>query len=126
MTTTGQHFICELWNCDPVALSTKDTLEALAIKAAEATGATVLGTLCHQFSGGGLTIIVLLSESHLSLHTFPEDEFRKYCAVDAFTCGSVCTPSKALPVLIEGLKAQDVSSIRLERGIGPGIESRVV
>lgn len=129
MNTLGRHLLLEFHGCSDI-LSSKDGLTSLAIQAAKATGATVLNTICHQFEGGGLTILVMLSESHLSLHTFPEalggsPDSMGYCACDIFTCGK-CEPALAVPVLTEGMKAKMVSVLRLERGLGPGVPPRLV
>ncbi|MEI6297204.1 MAG: adenosylmethionine decarboxylase [bacterium] len=126
MTTHGKHLIFEFWGCDPQILASRCDLEMLALQAAEATGATVVGSLCQEFPGGGLSIALLLSESHLSFHSFPAESENQYCACDIFTCGDRCDPAKAIPILVAGFKAIDYSIVELDRGIAPGRPSKLV
>lgn len=116
MTTRGNHLVLEFWGCNPATLRDREALVALCRTAAEATGAHVVGSADHAFPGeGGVTVAILLAESHLTLHGYPEVGF---AACDVFTCGLTCNPSRAVPVLLEGLKALDTFRLELERGLG--------
>lgn len=108
----GTHVIADFW--DATHLDDVVTMRNVMIKAAHATGATVLDDNFHSFGEKeGCTGVIVLAESHISVHTWPE---RGYAAVDVFTCGD-CDPHKALPVLKEGLEAQSVTVQEILRGI---------
>jgi S-adenosylmethionine decarboxylase len=84
--------------------------------AVRATGATVVDSRFYHFGDGqGVSGVVILAESHLSIHTWPE---RGYAAIDVFTCGS-CDPRKAVPVLSAGFATSDVRVIEARRGVVP-------
>lgn len=83
----GQHGLLDLYQCDSTLLKDEGRLKALLHEAAHEAGATVLGSHFHRFGEeGGVTGVLLLAESHLSIHTWPEHGF---AAVDAFICGSM-------------------------------------
>ena len=83
----GGHVIVELSGCK-ASLTDKEAIRRALIVAAEEAGATVVGTTFHQFANGAVSGVVLLAESHVSIHTWPE---RFYAAVDVYTCGSIST-----------------------------------
>lgn len=90
----GTHLLIDLW--DAVKLDDIDHVEATLREAAEAAGATVLDVQLHHFTPyGGVTGIAVLAESHISIHSWPEEG---YAALDVFVCGA-CDPNLALPVL---------------------------
>lgn len=94
------------------------------IEAAKAAGATVVGSVFHPFTPQGLSGVVVVEESHLSIHTWPE---RGYAAVDFYTCGE-CEPERAHAHLVSVLKPRRSEVASLERGLGtetqPGIGLR--
>ena len=80
------HGLLDLYGCDVESLKDEGRLKNWLSEAAEAAGATILGSHFHTFGGeGGVTGVLLLAESHISIHTWPEHGF---AAVDAFVCGS--------------------------------------
>ncbi|MEM8929938.1 MAG: adenosylmethionine decarboxylase [Acidobacteriota bacterium] len=87
-------------------------LRDLLIDAAQRSGATVVGDTFHHFSPQGVTGVVLLAESHLAIHTWPE---RAYAAVDLFTCGHL-DPSPGIDFLGQSFGAGDVRRRCLMRG----------
>lgn len=114
MTSIGKHLVVELSNCNPRILSDPKLLETILITAALMSKAEVLKSVFHQFpTTGGVTAIVIISESHLALHTWPEYQ---YAALDVFTCGQSADPWKALKVIIDKLEAKNTSIVKLERG----------
>lgn len=115
MNTTGRHVLAELHGCDAALLNDKDYIETLMKRAAEAAGATVVGTLFHRFTPQGVSGVVVVEESHLSIHTWPENG---YAAADFYTCGE-CNPERACEVLGEGLKMHEAEIMVLDRGQGP-------
>ena len=112
MDTLGRHLLAEYYGCDRGLLNDEKALAALLTRAAEAAGVTIIGSIEHSFSPVGVTCVVAIEESHLSLHTWPEEG---YAAADFFTCGNG-QPALAHEVLVEGLAATAVESLVLERG----------
>lgn len=87
----GRHLVASFLNCDlKRLLDTKGLLEAMHASITNC-GATLLSSQHHLFENGGVTAVMLLSESHASIHTYPE---HGACFVDIFTCGSTCDPHK--------------------------------
>jgi len=94
LTYAGSHLIIDLWDAEK--LDDRDKIEQALIDAVHAAGATLLHIHLHTFSeGGGISGVAVLSESHISVHTWPE---RGYAAFDVFMCGDA-EPRKALSVL---------------------------
>ena len=103
----GRHFIAEYYGCDGQALSDTDRLSEVMREAAIASGACLLGSADHHFDGSGYSMVLLLSESHASVHTYPE---HRACFVDLFTCGQKCSAERFDMVLKEYLKPQQIKS----------------
>jgi S-adenosylmethionine decarboxylase len=80
-------------------------------EAVEACGATVLNRFSHQFHPQGVTVVYALAESHISIHTFPEDGC---CAIDVYTCGSMNT-RKGMDVFIDYFKPLEVNMQEVSR-----------
>lgn len=109
----GTHLLLNLSGCSFDQLNDEETLRDLAQKAALATGATVLQVVSHRFSPQGVTVLILLAESHASLHTYPESGVLFW---DCFTCGQDCKPELGVPVLVEALAPKTVSERLIRRG----------
>jgi S-adenosylmethionine decarboxylase len=108
----GRHLLVDLW--DAGQLTDIDYIEDTLRRAADAAGATVLSVHLHQFSdSGGVSGVAILSESHISIHTWPE---RDYAALDVFMCGS-CNPHNALPILKAAFSAGSVTLNETRRGV---------
>lgn len=112
MHTPRRHLLIELYDCDPAALADPPALLAALHAAAAATGSTVLAQCSHAFSPEGFTAVLLLAESHIALHTWPEERF---VAADVFTCGA-SAPDPAAEVLSARLGARRVQTRAIERG----------
>ena len=121
MHTPRRHLLIELSDCDPAAVTDHPALLAALRDAALATGSTVLSEVTHSFSPHGFTAVLLLAESHIALHTWPEEA---YVAADIFTCGA-CDPERAAEVLARRLGARRVDVLTVDRGV-PGAERRAV
>ena len=93
----GEHYICDLSNCDRELLMSGEKVKTLFTKAVLESGLTVVDEGFYKFSPHGFTCFLLLAESHASLHAWPEFG---YCAIDLFTCNL----SKDLTSLIEHIK----------------------
>lgn len=103
----GQHFIASYCNCNHAALTNVEKLETMMIEASKASGATVLQTAKHIFPPDGMTMVVLLSESHASIHTYPEFDA---CFVDLFTCGDNCSSAQFDAALRSYLQPEEVNT----------------
>ena len=112
MDTSAQHLLSEFHDCDRELLDNEPELRLLMIQAAEAAGATVVAEVFHRYRPQGVTGVVVIEESHLSLHTWPE---AGYAAVDFYTCGG-CDPQAAQELLARGLGAGRVESLGVLRG----------
>ncbi len=128
MSQLGTHFIAEFWECPGEVLNDHDRLRDLTHEAAMSARVTVLNSQFHQFSPHGVTGILLLSESHLSIHTWPE---RGYCATDLFTCGDPVAARDALLELASRMGAGRVELQTIARGCTGAIanlsvESRIL
>lgn len=113
MERLGRHLIIELFDCDKKIISDLNTVKELILEAVRISGATIVESFFHLFPPNGVSGIVVVAESHFSIHTWPE---YSYAAVDIFTCGDSVDSRKALSLLKEGLKAKNVSMMELERG----------
>jgi S-adenosylmethionine decarboxylase len=124
--TSARHFLVELFGCEPRHLNDEKALRALLRAAAEAAGARVVAEVFHPFAPHGVTGVVVIEESHLSIHTWPESV---YAAVDFFTCGDV-QPVRAIELLTGELHATRVEVLEIARGRAPertlasGVRSR--
>jgi S-adenosylmethionine decarboxylase proenzyme len=114
LNALGRHLLVELQDCDREVLNDLDFLRQAMLTAATECGATVMGESFHHFSPQGVSGVVIIAESHLSIHTWPE---YGYAAVDVFTCGTAVEPRKAAEVLIEKLGAKSHSLMELPRGL---------
>lgn len=112
-TTLGRHLLVEYHGCDAAILNDTTKLEELMKRAASASNATVVQSVSHRFSPQGVTVVLVLEESHLSIHTWPE---AGYAAVDFYTCGE-CDPTDAHRVLFEGLKSESAELALMHRGV---------
>jgi S-adenosylmethionine decarboxylase len=114
--TNSLHIMAEFHGCDPNTLNSLASIEALMRAAADAAGATVVKSSFHKFGPHGVSGVLVLAESHLSVHTWPESD---YAATDIYTCGDTCTPQRAHEVLQVALKAKRCEVMVVERGL-PG------
>ncbi|MDR0267737.1 adenosylmethionine decarboxylase [Paenibacillus sp.] len=114
-STFGRHVAVDTWGVDFDMLNDAEFLQAQMVEAAEACGATVLSVQSKQFEPQGATVLVLLSESHLSIHTYPE---RGFAAIDCYTCGETVDPQLAIDYLVSVLKPEKTYAKKLVRGLG--------
>lgn len=113
MNALGTHLLIEFYDCDQKVLNDEKFVEKLFIKAALEAKATVVEQVFHKFSPHGVSGVVVISESHLAVHTWPE---YGYAAVDVFTCGTEIDPWIAQQVIREGLKAGNSTALEMKRG----------
>jgi len=114
LNALGRHLLVELYDCNKEVLNDLGLLRDVMVKAAVDCGAVVLGESFHHFNPQGVSGVVIIAESHLSIHTWPE---YGYAAVDIFTCGTFVNPDKAAEVLIEKLGSKNHSIMEIPRGV---------
>ena len=108
----GNHILVEFMNCDPHIMNDVLSIERDMVGAAQKAGATVINSTFHHFSPYGVSGVVVIQESHLAIHTWPE---YGYAAVDLFTCGEM-NAWISFDHLKECFKAKSYSAIELKRG----------
>jgi S-adenosylmethionine decarboxylase proenzyme len=114
----GRHVLIDVWDADPVLLDNAERLTELLKRACRLSGATVLNAISHTFEPQGVTVLVLLAESHASIHTYPE-----YCfySADVFTCGDTVNPKVTAHALVQAIggRADGWTVSRGERELSP-------
>lgn len=115
MNELGTHVLLELRDCDPRLLNDLDYIRQELLDAADAVAAHVVGESFHQFSPQGVTGILSIAESHISIHTWPE---YGYAAADIFTCGDQTMPERAADCIVTALRCRDPEITRIRRGPG--------
>lgn len=110
----GVHIVADFWL--PKNITSAKELKLLLFKAAKESNSTPLEISIHAFSPQGLTGVVLIAESHIAIHTWPEIG---YVALDIFTCGKNVKPKRALAFFERALKPERVFITELKRGEMP-------
>lgn len=113
MSSLGRHIIVEYYGCDPEILNDVVRLEETMVNAAKAAEATVINSTFHHFSPFGTSGVVVIQESHLAIHTWPE---YGYAAVDLFTCGDTVDPWISYRFLKDAFDADYASAMEMKRG----------
>ena len=113
MKALGKHILAEFFECDHEILKDTELIEKMMNEAAEKCGATIVQSAFHTFNPYGVSGVVVISESHLAIHTWPE---LGYAAVDVFTCGDTVDPWVACDYLKEAFKAENVDAVVMNRG----------
>jgi len=116
----GNHILVEFYGCDCDVLNDEQLLGREMVEAAYMAGATVVDRRFHTFSPYGVSGVVVLAESHLTIHTWPE---HGYAAVDLFTCGDTVDPWEAFDHLKSALNSTNVSTVEMKRGRMADIEN---
>lgn len=118
MHTVGRHLIAEFYGCDCVLLDDPDAIRVRMLEAGERVGVTIVGEVFHQFSPQGVSGTLVIAESHMSIHTWPE---KGYAAVDIFTCGAI-DPRPGFELLGETLRADSLRMQEIVRGIADDVD----
>ena len=113
MRSLGRHILVEFYDCDPEALNDLGLVEKSMKEAAVAAGSTIVDTVFRRFAPHGISGVVVIAESHLAIHTWPE---YGYAAVDLFTCGEKVDPWAAHDHLQDVFRARDSEYKELPRG----------
>ena len=113
MESLGRHLLLELYDCSAEVLNSVESVKTAMVEAAKRVEATIIDVVFHEFNPFGISGVVVISESHLSIHTWPE---YRYAAVDIFSCGEVLQPEVAAAYLVEQFGAERTSVVELQRG----------
>jgi len=114
--TIGRHIISELWECNVERLNDMDFIEKTFVEAALECGAEVREVTFHKFAPQGVSGVVIISESHLTIHSFPE---HGYASIDVYTCGDRIDPNIAAEYIANALEAKKIEKMEIPRGAGP-------
>ncbi|MEN2985110.1 MAG: adenosylmethionine decarboxylase [Thermodesulfovibrionaceae bacterium] len=114
MYALGTHLLIELKDCNPEILKNLESVKNILVDAARKANATIINVTFHEFSPFGVSGVVVIAESHLAIHTWPEYGF---AAVDVFTCGDTIKPEVAAKYIIEAFKCRNPSIVEMKRGI---------
>jgi len=110
----GKHFLIELVNCDEEILKDQEQVRKFLLEAAIQAKATIVEQIFHCFSPYGVSGVVVIAESHISIHTWPE---HNYAAVDVFTCNLSLNVDLITSYISKAFKSQDNRVIIVDRGV---------
>lgn len=110
----GNQYLAEFYGCCTEAINDKDRIRVAMIEAAKIAKATIVADVFHQFNPHGISGVVVIAESHIAIHSWPEH----HCAsVDIFTCSEDMKPEDAVEYLKSVFKAQRVDVKKVARGL---------
>ena len=119
MKALGVHCIAEFYNCDAAILNNHKHIRKVFVEAAKDSGATIVKVAFHKFNPWGVSGVVVIAESHLTIHTWPE---YGYAAVDVFTCGERVDPWVAATAIVREFQASRYTATETMRGIFEDID----
>ncbi|HQM89766.1 MAG TPA: adenosylmethionine decarboxylase, partial [Exilispira sp.] len=113
MQALGRHILVEMYECNEEILNDLNFIEKSMIEATRKASATIVQSTFHKFSPHGVSGVIVIAESHVAIHTWPE---YKYAAVDIFTCGETIDPWIIFDYLKEKFECEWASRLELKRG----------
>jgi spermidine synthase len=113
MNALGRHILVEFNGCSPEILNDVSVIESAMVDAAQKAGATVIQSSFHHFSPFGVSGVVVIQESHLAIHTWPE---YGVAAIDLFTCDPNLKAEAAIAYIAESLEARAIDTKKIPRG----------
>lgn len=116
-SSIGHHYIVEASGCDPNIIGSIEKMQQILVKAAEKAGAQVWSISFNIFPPNGVSGVIVISESHLSTHTWPE---LGYVALDIYTCGDNVDPEEAVEYAVKEFKASVSHITEITRGLEEG------
>lgn len=114
MKSLGKHLVVELYDCDTKIINSLSLVKKHLLEAVRISEATIVNPIFHKFSPHGVSGVVVIAESHFSIHTWPE---YGYCALDIFTCGDTIKSEGALHYLRNAFNAKSLSVTEMKRGV---------
>ena len=112
-SAAGTHVLAELNGCPDYLLNNPEELKNTLVGEAKAAGATIVSAHFHHFSPHGVSGVIIISESHITIHTWPEIG---YAALDVFTCGHPELPSRVTNRIKNALQSTDCQIREMKRG----------
>jgi S-adenosylmethionine decarboxylase len=119
MKTMGRHLLAEFYDCDAEVIDDLDAVRDKLCAAADAVGATIVAKTFHRYAPQGVSGVVLIAESHMSVHTWPECG---YVAVDIYTCGGL-DPRPGFRALEKSLGAASAHMHEIVRGLPEEVDA---
>lgn len=116
MQALGRQILVEFYDCNRDILNGEDQIRDILLEGVRRSGATIVSDTFHTFSPHGVSGVVVIAESHVAIHTWPE---HGYAAVDIFTCGETIDPWVIQKYLEVEFEAGNVSSMEMKRGLFP-------
>lgn len=114
MRSLGRHLLIELYNCDSKILNDVHKVESIMVDAAKHAHARIVDVVFHTFNPHGISGVVVIAESHLTIHTWPEFNF---ASVDIYTCGTEINPWRAYNYMAKRFKAKNMTAVEMKRGV---------
>ena len=110
----GSQLLIEMRDCLTDRLDDLEWVRGVLVESARRAHATIVDVLLHKFSPVGISGVIVIAESHIAIHTWPE---YRYAAVDIFSCGKKLRGSEAVPYLIEQFRPASPSVVEVQRGL---------
>jgi len=114
MEALGRQILVEFYDCNENHINDVDYIENALIEATKASKATIITHNFHKFNPHGVSGVVVIAESHVAIHTWPE---YGYAAVDIFTCGETIDPWVIQEHLKDSFESKNISSMEMKRGL---------
>ena len=114
MQALGRQILVEFYDCDRKVLDDEDQIRTVLLEGVRRSGATIINDTFHTFSPHGVSGVIVIAESHVTIHTWPE---HGYAAIDIFTCGETIDPWVIQKYAEEHFRSRNVSSMELKRGL---------
>lgn len=114
MEALGRQILVEYYDCETDRINDVDFIESALLEATRRSKATIISHNFHKFSPHGVSGVVVIAESHVSIHTWPE---YNYAAVDIFTCGETIDPWVIQEYLKDAFDSKNISSMEMKRGM---------
>ena len=116
MHALGRQILVEFYGCNEAVLTDTANIREVMLEGTRRSGATIISDDFHTFSPHGVSGVVVIAESHVAIHTWPEFG---YAAIDIFTCGETIDPWAVMRYLEAEFGASSISSMELKRGLFP-------
>lgn len=114
MEALGRQVLVEFYDCETGKINNVEYIESSLLSAIQESGATIISHNFHKFSPHGVSGVVVIAESHVSIHSWPE---YNYAAVDIFTCGDTIDPWVIQENLKEAFESKNISIMEMKRGM---------
>ncbi len=114
MKALGRQILVEYYECNAEVINDVDQIEEILLGATKASKASIISHNFHKFSPHGVSGTIVIAESHVAIHTWPE---YSYAAVDIFTCGETIDPWVIQEYIKEAFESKNISSMEMKRGL---------